>query len=170
MAPTTIVAVAVAALVDVIVVALAYVAGGFVSSLLVHEVNADATRLALFLNAFLVVELVKAALRMMFSSGYEGLRLIPVGAGQARYANRFLANLTGFIGYGMLVLVPILNFHMSPVLGTAVGTLVMLLALLYVGYLVLIVIREPERMPPITPPRQSGPSSSAITVMVPSRL
>jgi small conductance mechanosensitive channel len=31
----------------------------------------------------------------------------------------------------MLVLVPILNFHMSPVLGTAVGTLVMLLALLY---------------------------------------
>jgi small-conductance mechanosensitive channel len=127
----TIVAVAVAALVDVIVVALAYVAGGFVSSLLVNEVNADATRLALFLNAFLVVELVKAALRMMFSSGYEGLRLIPVGAGQARYANRFLANLTGFIGYGMLVLVPILNFHMSPVLGTAVGTLVMLLALLY---------------------------------------
>ena len=93
--------------------------------------NADATCLALFLNAFLVVELVKAALRMMFSSGYEGLRLIPVGAGQARYANRFLANLTGFIGYGMLVLVPILNFHMSPVLGTAVGTLVMLLALLY---------------------------------------
>ena len=127
----TIVAVAVAALVDVIVVGLAYVAGGFVSSLLVNEVNADATRLALFLNAFLVVELVKAALRMMFSSGYEGLRLIPVGAGQARYANRFLANLTGFIGYGMLVLVPILNFHMSPVLGTAVGTLVMLLALLY---------------------------------------
>jgi small-conductance mechanosensitive channel len=127
----TIVAVAVAALVDVIVVGLAYVAGGFVSSLLVNEVNADATRLALFLNAFLVVELVKAALRMMFSSGYEGLRLMPVGAGQARYANRFLANLAGFIGYGMLVLVPILNFHMSPVLGTAVGTLVMLLALFY---------------------------------------
>ena len=133
----TIVAVAVAALVDVIVVGLAYVAGGFVSSLLVNEVNADATRLALFLNAFLVVELVKAALRMMFSSGYEGLRLMPVGAGQARYANRFLANLTGFIGYGMLVLVPILNFHMSTVLGTAVGTLVMLLALLYAVVVIL---------------------------------
>ncbi len=133
----TIVAVAVAALVDVIVVGLAYVAGGFVSSLLVNEVNADATRLALFLNAFLVVELVKAALRMMFSSGYEGLRLMPVGAGQARYANRFLANLTGSIGYGMLVLVPILNFHMSTVLGTAVGTLVMLLALLYAVVVIL---------------------------------
>jgi len=127
----TIVAVAVAGLVDVIVVGLAYVAGGFVSSLLVNEVNADATRLALFLNAFLVVELVKAALRMMFSSGYEGLRLVPVAAGQARYANRFLANLTGFIGYGMLVLVPILNFHLSTALGAAVGTLVMLLALIY---------------------------------------
>ena len=104
----TIVAVAVAAFVDVVVVALAYLAGGFVSSLLVNEVNADATRLALFLNAFLVVELFKAGLRMLFSSGYEGLRLVPVAADQARYCNRFLANLAGFIGYGMLVLVPVL--------------------------------------------------------------
>ncbi|UWN50229.1 mechanosensitive ion channel domain-containing protein [Alloalcanivorax profundimaris] len=127
----TIVAVAVAAFVDVVVVALAYLAGGFVSSLLVNEVNADATRLALFLNAFLVVELFKAGLRMLFSSGYEGLRLVPVAADQARYCNRFLANLAGFIGYGMLVLVPVLNFNLSPALGSGVGTVIMLLALIF---------------------------------------
>ncbi|MFP1681913.1 mechanosensitive ion channel domain-containing protein [Alloalcanivorax sp. C16-1] len=133
----TVVAVAVAAFVDVVVVALAYLAGGAVSSALVNNVDADATRLALFLNAFLVVELFKAGLRMLFSSGYEGLRLVPVGADQAGYCNRFLANLAGFIGYGMLVLVPVLNFNLSPSLGSAVGTIIMLLALIYAAIVIL---------------------------------
>ncbi len=127
----TTVAVTVAALLDVIVVGLAYLAGNLVASMLSGQWGADATRLALFMNAFLVVELVKAALRMFFSSRYEGLRLLPLVAEQARYCNRFLARVAGLVGYGMLVLVPVLNFNVSPALGNAVGTAIMLVALIY---------------------------------------
>ena len=127
----TMVAVAVAALLDIIVVALAYLTGTFVAPLLSEQLGADATRLALFLNAFLLVELAKAGLRMFFSSRYEGLRLLPVAAEQARYCNRFLAREAGLIGYGLLVLVPVLNFNLSPSLGSAAGTVIMLVALVY---------------------------------------
>ena len=127
----TMVAVAVAALLDIIVVALAYLAGSFVAPLLTEQLGADATRLSLFLNAFLLVELAKAGLRMFFSSRYEGLRLLPVAAEQARYCNRFLAREAGLMGYGMLVLVPVLNFNVSPSLGSGAGTVIMLVALVY---------------------------------------
>ena len=110
-------AVALAILVDGVVVVLAYLAGTFVTPLLSEQLGADATRLALFLNAFLLVELAKAGLRVFFSSRYEGLRLLPVAQQQARYCNRFLAREAGLIGYGLLVLVPMLNFNFSPVLG-----------------------------------------------------
>jgi len=127
----TTVAVAVAALLDIIVVALAYLGGTFVAPVLTEQLGADATRLALFLNAFLIVELAKAGLRMFFSSRYEGLRLLPVAADKASYCNRFLAREAGLIGYGMLVLVPVLNFNVSPAVGSGTGTLIMLVALAY---------------------------------------
>lgn len=130
-------AVGMAAVADIVVVALAYLAGSFIASLLTEQLAADATRLALFLNAFLVVELVKAGLRMLFSSRYEGLRLLPVAAEQARYCNRFLAREAGLIGYGMLVLVPVLNFNVSPSVGNGMGTLIMLLALVYAALVIL---------------------------------
>ena len=132
----TTVAVAVAALLDVIVVALAYLAGTVVAPLLTEQLGADATRLALFLNAFLIVELAKAGLRMFFSSQYEGLRLLPVAAEKARYCNRFLAREAGLIGYGMLVLVPVLNFNVSPAVGSGTGTLIMLVALVYAAMVI----------------------------------
>ncbi|MGJ3257320.1 MAG: mechanosensitive ion channel domain-containing protein [Alcanivorax sp.] len=133
----TTVAVAVAALLDIIVVALAYLAGTFVAPLLTEQLGADATRLALFLNAFLIVELAKAGLRMFFSSQYEGLRMLPVAAEQARYCNRFLAREAGLIGYGMLVLVPVLNFNLSPAVGSGAGTLIMLVALAYAAIVII---------------------------------
>ncbi|SEG19021.1 small conductance mechanosensitive channel [Alcanivorax sp. DSM 26293] len=133
----TTVAVAVGALLDVIVVALAYLAGTFVAPVLTEQLGADATRLALFLNAFLIVELAKAGLRMFFSSRYEGLRLLPVAADQASYCNRFLAREAGLIGYGMLVLVPVLNFNVSPAVGSGAGTLIMLVALIYAAGVIL---------------------------------
>ncbi|PHR68675.1 MAG: mechanosensitive ion channel protein MscS [Alcanivorax sp.] len=132
----TMVAVAVAALLDIVVVVLAYLAGTFVAPLLTEQLGADATRLALFLNAFLLVELAKVGLRMFFSSRYEGLRLLPVAAEQARYCNRFLAREAGLIGYGMLVLVPVLNFNVSPSLGSGVGTVIMLVALVYAAVVI----------------------------------
>lgn len=125
-----IVAVVLAAIVDVIVVVLAYVVGNLVATFLVGESGNLNTRFSLFLNAFLMIELFKCALRVLFASRHEGLRLLPIEAAQARYCNRFLAALAGFIGYGMLVAVPILNVSLSMAFGKAVSVLIMLIALL----------------------------------------
>jgi len=124
-------AVVLAAIVDVIVVVLAYVAGNLVATFLVGESGSLNTRFSLFLNAFLMIELFKCALRVLFSSRHEGLRLVPIEANQARCCNRFLATLAGFVGYGMLVVVPILNATLSLAFGKAVGVLIMLIALIW---------------------------------------
>lgn len=132
-----IVAVALAAAVDVAVVVLAYIGGNLIATFAVGGSGELATHTALFLNAFLIVELVKAAIRMLFSSRYEGLRLLPISADEASHWNRWLATLSGFVGYGMLIVVPIINFNLSPALGQATGLIVMLLAFIYATTFVL---------------------------------
>ncbi|ROU01688.1 mechanosensitive ion channel protein MscS [Marinobacter sp. R17] len=127
----TITAVFIATIVDAMTVALSYIGGCLVANLLTTQSPLPGTRLLLFLNAFLIVELFKVALRMLFSTRYEHLRLMPLNATQAQYTHRFLANLADWIGYGMLVAVPIVNANVAPSLGNAVGTLVMLVALFY---------------------------------------
>nr|WP_282103673.1 mechanosensitive channel protein [Halomonas getboli] len=123
--------VGVAALIDALVVALAYVGGNLVATFAVGESGELSTRASLFLNAFLVIELLKAAVRMLFASHYEGLRLLPIGADSARYWNRWIARLIGLAGYGLMVGVPLVNVYLSPSLGSAVGTLIMLGAYVY---------------------------------------
>ncbi|MGE6605575.1 mechanosensitive ion channel domain-containing protein [Halomonas sp. NPDC076908] len=126
-----IVCVAVAAVVDVLLVALAYVAGNLLATFAVGETGELSTRASLFLNAFLIIELLKAGVRMLFSSRYDGLRLLPISAYEASYWNRWLARLIGMVGYGLMVVVPLVNFYFAATLGQAVGTLIMVLAFLY---------------------------------------
>ncbi|NYS61208.1 mechanosensitive channel protein [Vreelandella salicampi] len=126
-----IVCVAVAALVDVLIVAFAYVGGNLIATFAVGESGDLSTRASLFLNAFLMIELIKAAVRMLFSSHYEGLRLLPISATEASYWNRWLARLVGMVGYGLMVVVPLVNFYVAPALGQALGTLVMVAAFIY---------------------------------------
>ncbi|GAB3341595.1 mechanosensitive channel protein [Chromohalobacter beijerinckii] len=133
----TVIAVVLAAIVDVVVVILAYVVGNLVATFAIGVAGSMETRFSLFLNAFLMIELFKAALRMLFSSHYDGLRLMPIASPQASSCNRFLARLAGFIGYGMLVAVPIINYNLSPALGQGLGTLIMLLALIYAATVIL---------------------------------
>jgi len=123
--------VAVAAVVDILLIALAYVGGNLVATFAVGETGELSTRASLFLNAFLIIELLKAGVRMLFSSRYEGLRLLPISAQEASYWNRWLARLIGMVGYGLMVVVPLVNFYVAATLGQAVGTLIMLLAFIY---------------------------------------
>lgn len=129
--------VAVAAVLDVLLVALAYVGGNLVATFAVGETGELSTRASLFLNAFLIIELLKAGVRMLFSSRYEGLRLLPISAKEASYWNRWLARLIGMVGYGLMVVVPLVNFYIAATLGQAVGTLIMLLAFVYAVVVVL---------------------------------
>ncbi|MGY4877830.1 mechanosensitive channel protein [Vreelandella aquamarina] len=126
-----IICVAVAALVDVLIVAFSYLGGNLIATFAVGETGDLSTRASLFLNAFLVIELIKAAARMLFSSRYEGLRLLPISAEEASYWNRWLARLVGMVGYGLMVAVPLINYYLAPALGQAASTLIMVLAFIY---------------------------------------
>jgi small conductance mechanosensitive channel len=131
------VAVILAALVDALVVVLAYVSGNIIATFAIGEAGALSTRFALFLNAFLMIELLKAGIRMLFSSSYDSFRLLPISAEEAEYWNRFLARLTGFLGYGLLLVVPLVNAYLSYALGQGVNLIIMLLAFVYATTVVL---------------------------------
>lgn len=126
-----------AAVLDALVVVLAYLGGNSVATFAIGETGALNTRIALFLNAFLMIELFKAAIRMLFSSRYDGLRLIRINAEEAAYWNRFLARLSGFLGYGLLLVVPLINYNLSPALGQGISLLIMILAFFYASVFVL---------------------------------
>ncbi|WP_447927306.1 mechanosensitive channel protein [Vreelandella sp. EE27] len=129
--------VAIAAVVDALLIGASYVVGNLVATFAVGETGELSTRASLFLNAFLIIELIKAAFRMLFSSRYEGLRLLPISAPEASYWNSWIARLVGMVGYGLMVVVPLINFYITPTLGQAVGTLIMVLAFIYAVTVVL---------------------------------
>ncbi|MGQ4877731.1 mechanosensitive channel protein [Billgrantia sp. LNSP4103-1] len=129
--------VAIAALVDALVVALSYVGGNLLATFAIGEAGELSTRASLFLNAFLIIELIKAAVRMLFASRYEGLRLLPVSAGEASYWNRWLARLIGLVGYGLLVVAPLVSVYVAPTMGQAAGALIMFAAFIYAVAVVL---------------------------------
>jgi small conductance mechanosensitive channel len=138
-----VICVAVAALIDVLIVALAYVGGNLTATFAIGETGELTTQASLFLNAFLVIELVKAAIRMLFSSRYEGLRLLPINSDEASYWNRFLARLIGMVGYGLMAVVPLISANVSPTLGQSIGTLIMFAAFIYA---VIVVLRNRQRL------------------------
>lgn len=129
--------VAIAVLIDVLIVVLAYVGGNLVATFAVGQSGDLSTRASLFLNAFLVIELIKAAVRMLFSSRYEGLRLLPISAPEASYWNRWIARLVGMVGYGLMVAVPLVNYYLAASLGQALGTLITVCAFIYAVVVVL---------------------------------
>ncbi|MFP4257670.1 MAG: mechanosensitive channel protein [Desulfovermiculus sp.] len=130
-------AVLLAAALDILVVVLAYLSGNLIATFAIGEAGDLSTRIALFLNAFLMVELFKAAIRMLFSSRYAGLRLVPISDTEAEYWNHCLARLSGFVGYGLLFIVPVISKIVSGAVGQGISLIIMLLAFVYVLRIVL---------------------------------
>lgn len=124
-------AVIAAAIVDFLVIALAWVTGYLVALFLVGETGAMAPQESLFLNAFLLIEIFKAVIRILFAARDDGLRILPMPAEDAAYWNAWLARLSGFIGYGLMLVVPLINANMSPAVGRLVTIAIMLVAFLY---------------------------------------
>ncbi|MFH7566055.1 mechanosensitive ion channel domain-containing protein [Oceanimonas smirnovii] len=132
-----VICVVLAAVVDVVIVGLAYVGGNLVATFLVGETGEQTTQASLFLNAFMVIELLKAGLRMLFSRRYDGLRLLPINASEAAYWNRHMALLIGLLGYGVMVVEPLVSIHISAVLSQGLNTLLMLAAFVYAATVIL---------------------------------
>lgn len=117
--------------VDLAAVALAWVSGYLIALFVVGETGGMEERESLFLNAFLMIETVKVLIRLVFAYRHDALRLLPMQAEDAAYWNAWLARLTSFIGYGVLVVVPILNVNLSPAVGRLTTVIIMLVAFLY---------------------------------------
>ncbi|MFO7955245.1 MAG: mechanosensitive ion channel protein MscS, partial [Thioalkalivibrio sp.] len=130
-------AVVLAAAIDFLVVILAWLAGYALALFVLGESGEMNTRHSLFLNAFLLIEATKAALRLIFATRYHGLRLLPMAGDEATYWNAWLARIVGYIGYGLLLLVPITNNQISSEAGRSLGLIVMLTAFLYAAVIIL---------------------------------
>ncbi len=126
-----------AALADAAVVLVAWIGGYAVALFALGDFGVVELRQSMFLNAFLLIEALKALLRVVFAARYEHLRLIPLGDTLAAYWSTRLARMAGLIGYGLLFLVPLASRTVSGGLGELVTVLVMALAFLYALYLAL---------------------------------
>lgn len=121
----------VAVIVDVAAVVLACGIGYAVGLLAVGHTGVIGARESLFINAFAVVELTKVAIRAVFSSRYDGLRLVRMPSSIAGWWSIRLRWFVGVIGYSLLVAVPIINAQLAPSLGALVSFLVMAGAYIY---------------------------------------
>lgn len=120
-----------AALTDLGIIAAAWLGGYLLALFAIAPAGSLDTHHSLFLNAFFAVEAAKAVIRLFFSSRYDALRLLPLTGEVAAYWNAWIARLSGFIGYGILFVVPIITQEVARAAGRLTAVLIMLMAFLY---------------------------------------
>ncbi|WP_158665152.1 mechanosensitive ion channel domain-containing protein [Ensifer adhaerens] len=122
--------IAASAAVDVGIVVAAW-GGGYLAALTVFgEIGRMDVQQTLYLNAFMMVQLAKVALRTVLSPLAGELRLLRVSDEAARRTSRILAWIISILGYGQLLLQPILSQTVSAASGQATSALVALVALI----------------------------------------
>ena len=121
---------------DALVILLAW-AGGYAVALYTGIAGSMDLRQSLFLNAFLLVEMTKVVLRIVLVPRYGTLRFAPMSDETAVYWYFWISRLIGLIGYGMLLIVPLVSDTVSPVVGASLALLIALTALLTAMLIVL---------------------------------
>lgn len=91
----------------VAVIGVVYLVGNGLAMWLAQEQSRTGAVLAMFLNAFIVIELSRLALRLVLVPNVSGLRLFPVSQSMARYWARWATVLLWTVGYTTLFLVPL---------------------------------------------------------------
>jgi len=120
-----------ALLIDAAAIALAALVG-YGISLAVHERLQGPPLLALlFVNAFVAVEFVRTLCRAVFSERHAQLRLWPMPDDIALYWSGWLARIIGITGYGLLVVVPLVQQMLTPSIGRLAGLFIMLGVYIY---------------------------------------
>lgn len=119
-----------AAVIDLLVVGLAWATGYFVTIAFHEGFGVIQIRQSLYLNAFLIVELAKVAARAVLAPRFDALRLVPLSRPAAQGVWRWLTRVTSLLGYGLLLAVPIINNSVGYFAGGAFGLVVSALAIL----------------------------------------
>ncbi|MCA8928840.1 MAG: mechanosensitive ion channel [Alphaproteobacteria bacterium] len=123
--------------IDALVVLLAWAAGYLAALLVFGEPGEIGIRQTLYLNAFLVVELAKVVMRGVLSPTSSALRLVAIPDKGARLLSVWLNIAISLVGYGQLLIVPIINENVSFFAGRGVSTVLSLFA---VAILIVLVI------------------------------
>ena len=129
--------------IDALIILVAW-GGGYAFALAIGEAGTMDFRQSLFLNAFLLVEMSKVILRAVFSPRFGRLRFAPMGDETAAYWYFWASRLVSMLGYGILLLVPIVNETVSHAVGRSLMLLVVVIALL-IAILVVLQNRHPIR-------------------------
>ncbi|MDX1572756.1 MAG: mechanosensitive ion channel [Methylophaga sp.] len=116
---------------DLLVVALAWVAGYAVALFAIGDGGEMQLIESLFLNAFLMIEIFKVVLRTVFSVKDAALRPLPMNDDTAIYWHSWLNRLTNFIGYGVLLMVPLISNLFSSAVAQLLNVLIVLFAFVY---------------------------------------
>ncbi len=119
--------------IDAAIVLVAWAIGYSVTTLLLGEFGQIGLLQTLYLNAFLMVELVKVVIRAVLSPSAAGLRPVPLNNVEARHVYRLANVVVSIMGYGQLLIVPIMNQNISTAAGLAVSALLSVIVLLYLA-------------------------------------
>jgi small-conductance mechanosensitive channel len=120
----------VSAALDALVVVIAWAAGYALALLLFGDLGTLGLRQTLYLNAFLIVELLKVVLRIVLSPATRDLRPLPVSDRAARSMNGGFTAIIMILGYGQLLLQPIFSQTLSQASGQAASAFFALIAVL----------------------------------------
>lgn len=124
-------------LLDALIVVVAWAAGYLITIVVVGDFGQIGIRQTMYLNAFLLVEMTKVIIRSFLSPIASGLRLVPVSDSAARSLTRYLSIVVSVLGYGQLLIVPIVNQSVNTAAGAGVSAVLSVLVLLYLVYIVL---------------------------------
>ncbi|WP_312630842.1 mechanosensitive channel protein [Pantoea piersonii] len=112
-------------IIDLLMLALTLFIGQIISDNYHGDSRTIAYQQGLFLNAFALIEFFKAVLRLIFCPAFSDLRFFHLSDGRARYWNTRLSWLSGLIGYGLLVIVPIVSNQVNMQVAAVVNVLIM---------------------------------------------
>lgn len=126
-----------AVMVELVIVGLAWLSGYAIALFALGTPGAMSVQQSLFLNAFLMVGLVRIVVRIVFSKHGEHLRVVPMQAEEAAYWNAWLSRMVFFIGYGLLLVVPSISLHLSAELARATAIVIMLAAFVKAAVIVM---------------------------------
>ncbi len=117
--------------IDLLSVVLAWALGYVATIIAVGEFGTIGIRQTMFLNAFLLVESGKVVIRAVLSPDATGLRLVRVTDYAATKINRALGLVVSVLGYGQLLVVPIVGRSASVAAGAGMSALLSVLVLLF---------------------------------------
>ena len=133
--PTAIIS---AFIIDLLILLFCVTAGNIIATAFGTNSPVTMRQQALFLNAFALIEFFKAILRLIFAPKFDYLRPFPFSDATAKYWNTRLAWLSGLIGYGLMVVVPIIQVQLGASSAVLVNFCIMLALTVYAIGLILV--------------------------------